>query len=48
MSLRHWYTGLMASWVSLISWGEGASIALVGHRSPDGVLIKVPYGVDVL
>ena len=34
--------------VSLTSWGEGASLALVGHPSSDGVTIKMPYGVDVL
>ena len=28
--------------------GEGASLALVGHPSSDGVMIKMPYGVDVL
>ena len=28
--------------------GEGASLALVGHPSNDGVTIKMPYGVDVL
>ena len=33
---------------SLTSWGEGASLALVGHPSSDGVTIKMPYGVDVL
>ena len=27
---------------------EGASLALVGHPSSDGVIIKIPYGVDVL
>ena len=30
------------------SWGEGASLALVGHPSSDGITIKMPYGVDVL
>ena len=34
--------------VSLTSWGEGASLALVGRPSSDGVTIKMPYGVDVL
>ena len=29
-------------------WGEGSSLALVGHTSSDDVLIKMPYGVDVL
>ena len=27
--------------------GGGASLALVGHPSSDGVKIKMPYGVDV-
>ena len=40
--------GLVSSRVSLTSWGEGASLALVGHPSSDGVTIKMPYGVDVL
>ena len=35
-----------------LTWcGEGddeASLALVGHLSSDGVMIKMPYGVDVL
>ena len=39
---------LVSSGVSLTSWGEGASLALVGHPSSDGVIIKMPYGVDVL
>ena len=33
---------------SYTSWGEGASLALVGHPSSDGVTIKMPYGEDVL
>ena len=41
LSLRHWNTGLVSSRVSLVSWG-------VGHRSGDGIMIKMPYGVDVL
>ena len=28
--------------------GEGASLALVGNPSSDGITIKMPYGVDVL
>ena len=40
--------GLVSSGVSLTSWGEGASLALVGHPSCDRVMIKMPYGVDVL
>ena len=44
---------MLKYWVSvqraiLTSWGEGASSALVGHPSSDGVTIKMPYGVDVL
>ena len=38
----------MSSRVSLTSWGEGASLAWVGHPSSEGVTIKIPYGVDVL
>ena len=30
------------------SGGEGATLALVGHPSSDGITIKMPYGVDVL
>ena len=41
-------TGLVSSRVSLTPWGEGASLALVGHPSSDCVTIKMPYGVDVL
>ena len=40
-------SGLVSSRVSLTSW-RGASLALVGHPSSDGVTIKIPYGVDVL
>ena len=32
---------------SLTSWGGGASLALVGLPSSDGITIKMPYGVDV-
>ena len=41
-------TGLVSSGASLTAWGEGASLALVGDPSSDGVTIKMPYGVDVL
>ena len=30
------------------SWGEGASLALVGHPSSADITIKIPYEVDVL
>ena len=33
---------------NLTSWGEDASLALVGHPYSDGVTIRIPYGVDVL
>ena len=41
-------TGLVSSGASLASWGEDASLALVGHPSSDVVTIKMPYGVYVL
>ena len=34
--------------LSLTSRGEGASLALVVQPSSDGIMIKMPYGVDVL
>ena len=37
----------MFSRISLTSWGEGASLALVGHPSSDRITIKIPYEVDV-
>ena len=47
-AVRLWNTGLVSSGASLTSWGEGASLALVGHPSSDGITIKMPYGVAVL
>ena len=44
---RHYNTGLGFSRVSLTSWGEGASLALVYRPSSDGVIIKIPYSLDV-
>ena len=38
----------VSSGIRLTSWGEGVSLALVGHHSSDGVTIKMPYGVDIL
>ena len=35
--------GLVSRGASLTSWGEGASLALVGNPSSDGVTIKMPY-----
>ena len=40
-------TGLVSSGASLTSWGEGASLALAGDPSSDGVT-KMLCGVDVL
>ena len=45
---RLWNSGLVSSGDILTSWGEGASLALVGHPSSDGITIKMPYGVHVL
>ena len=42
------FSELVSSGVSLTSWREGASSALVGHPSSDGITIKIPYGLDVL
>ena len=44
-TLKYW-VGVQRA--SLTTWGEGASLPLVGHPSSDGVTIKMPYGVDVL
>ena len=41
MAPRPRNTGLMSSGDSLILWGEGASSALVGNPSRDGVSIKI-------
>ena len=38
----------MSSGASPTSWGEGASLVLIDDPSSDGVMIKVPYEVDVL
>ena len=40
--------GLVSSGVTLTSWGEDASLALVGHPSSDSITIKIPSGIDVL
>ena len=43
---RLWNTMLVSSRASLTSWGEGASLVLVGrHPSSSGVTIKMPYVV---
>ena len=41
-------TGLVSKGASITSWGEGASLVLVGQPFSDGVTIKMPYVVDVL
>ena len=43
-SPRHLNTGLVTSRVSLTSWGEGASLTLVGHPSSDGVNKNTLWG----
>ena len=40
---KYWNTGLVSSGASLTSWREGASLALVGNPSRDGVMIKIPF-----
>ena len=45
---RHWNTGLVSSEVSLNSCGESGSLALAGNPSSDGIMIKIPYGVNIL
>ena len=42
-SPKTWNTGLVSSGASPTSWGEGASLVLVGNPSSDGVTIKMPY-----
>ena len=44
-TLKYW---VGVQWVSLTSWGEGVSLALVGFPSSDCITINIPYGVDVL
>ena len=38
----------MSIGASLTCWKEGISLVLVGNPSSDGVMLKMPYGVDVL
>ena len=47
LAILGWVTGFVSSGASLTSWGDGASLALVGNLSSDGVTIKMPYRVDV-
>ena len=46
--LRLGNIGLVSSRDILTSWGQGASLALVGHPCSGGIVIQMPYGVDVL
>ena len=39
---------MVCSRVSLTLLGKGASLAVVGHPSSDGVTIKIPYVLDVM
>ena len=39
---------MVSSGASLTSWGEGASLTVLGHPSSDGIMIKLPYGLVVL
>ena len=32
---------------SVLPHGDGASLALVGHLSSDGITIKISYGIDI-
>ena len=47
-SEKHIYSRSRGESHKFTSWGEGAFLALLGHLSSDGVMIKMPYGVDVL
>ena len=47
LTLRHWNTVLVSGRVSLTSWGESVSLALVGHPSSDDVT-RMSYEVGVL
>ena len=38
------FSRFVSNRVSFTSWGERASLALVGHSSSDGITIKIPYG----
>ena len=44
-TMKYW---VGVQWGQSYLMGEGASLALVGNPSSDGITIKMPYGVDVL
>ena len=44
-TLKYW---VGVQWGQSYLVGEGASLALVGHPSSDGVILKMPYGLGVL
>ena len=46
-TLKYW-VGVQRGQSFLPPWGEGASLAFVGHPSSDGIMTKIPYGIDVL
>ena len=45
--LRYWVGIHQGLGATLTSCGQGASLALVGNPSNDGITIKIPCGVDV-
>ena len=46
-TLKYW-VGVQQGQSYLLGRREGASLALVGDPSSDGITIKILYGVDVL
>ena len=44
-TLKYW-VGIQ--WGQSYLRGEGSSLALVRHPYSDGIMIKIPYGVDIL
>ena len=47
LSQSHWHSGLVFSRVSITSWIEETSIALIGHPPRDRATIKILYVVGV-
>ena len=47
LSQRHSHNGLVFSRVSITSWIEEISVALIGHPSGDSATRKISYVVDV-
>ena len=44
-TLKYW---VGVQWGHSYLMGRRCPLALVGHPSSDGIMIKMPYGVDVL